>query len=717
LSRRLTPYLALAVAAALPSTAGADVKRADAGQRFVPGEALVRYEPGTDAAERRELRDAAGVDFEQSLTLARTQLVSFDGSVRAAIERLEDEPGVADAQPNYRYHALAAAPNDTHYGHLWGLGATPGVGVLPAWDRSRGAGQIIAVVDTGVDLTHPDLAPNLWSKPGQPSVHGHDFVDGDSVPDDYNLHGSHVAGTAAAVAGNALGVAGVAPQARIMAVRVLNGDGSGSTLDIADGIAFAANNGAGVINLSLGGPSGAGDALMSDAIAQAGAAGAVVVAAAGNANNNNDFSPTSPCSLGNTNLICVAAVTKTGARSSFSNYGVNSVDLGAPGGDGSGDPDGDVLSAKPSWAAPLFTENFDAGLGSWTASSVSGLDWGIEAGAGIGGSDAATDSPGASYLSNTDSMLEKTAALSLSGSRGCRLDFFLGLAGIQEDVDFVGVGVLTSAGGIGENFTGDTGGFYERVGLSISEADGRTDVQPTALFGSDGAIQGDGAYLDDLNVVCRGQTYPNTIAADDPLAGGSYTAIAGTSMAAPHVSGIAALVRSVDPDAPPSQVVQALKDGARPAPGMSGVTATGGVANAVGAMDAALAIPNPQPFEPGATPPPPTKPKRPRLGKLKVSRKGVVSLVVTGDRQTTGVLTLTANVKKAFAGRVRRVARRSFRIGSRGRATVRLKLSKPALRQLKRKRRLRLKARAVITNAGGLRNARTVSMTASMRRR
>ena len=156
----------------------------------------MRYAPGTDVSERRDLRSAADVDFEESLGLARTQLVKFDGSVRDAIARLESQPDVVYAQPNYVYHAFAAAPNDTHFGHLWGLAATPGVGALPAWDRSLGAGQVIAVVDTGVDLTHPDLVPNLWSGPG--GIHGHDFVDNDDVPDDFNLHGSHVAGTVAA---------------------------------------------------------------------------------------------------------------------------------------------------------------------------------------------------------------------------------------------------------------------------------------------------------------------------------------------------------------------------------------------------------------------------------------------------------------------------------------------------------------------------------------
>ena len=134
MARKLLVVLAGTVVGALlapgASSAGGFGSR-DADQRYVPGEALVRYERGTDAAERR---GAADVEFESALSLPRTQVVSFDGPVRAAIERLEDQPGVVDAQPNYVYHALAAAPNDTHFGHLWGLASTPGVGASE-WTR------------------------------------------------------------------------------------------------------------------------------------------------------------------------------------------------------------------------------------------------------------------------------------------------------------------------------------------------------------------------------------------------------------------------------------------------------------------------------------------------------------------------------------------------------------------------------------------------------
>jgi thermitase len=693
---RITGVLTLGLALAAPAAASAEFQTSTAGQRYVRGEAIVRYEPGVDAAERRELRSDADVRFEAPVALPRVQVVSFDGPVGSAIARLEDQAGVIEAQPNYLYHALAAPPNDSHFANLWGLGPTPGVGVLPAWDRSRGAGQVIAVVDTGVDLTHPDLAGNLWTKPGQPGVHGHDFVDGDTVPDDFNLHGTHVAGTAAAIAGNGVGVAGVAPQAQIMAVRVLDGDGVGTSADIASGIAFAANEGAGVINLSFGGPAEGGDQAISDAIVQAEQRNVVVVAAAGNEGSDNDTTPVTPCVFPNANLICVAAVTRSGARSDFSNFGTTSVDLGAPGGDGSLDPAQDILSAKPSWAN-LFSENFTT-LANWTSTTNNGLAWGLQGG-------AATDSPNAQYEPDTDSMLRTTAGVDLTGSRGCRLDYLLELAGVDDGVDFVGIGV-TGPLDIGENFMGDNA---ERIEMSISGVDNRPNVRPTFFFVSNGFNQGDGAFVDDFNILCRGNAYDDVIGADNAAAGHSYTAIAGTSMAAPHVAGVAALVRSVDPGAPPAQVVQALRNGARPLASMSGVTVTGGVVDAVGAMDAALALPNPQPPQPQ-----PTKPRKPRFGTVKVSRKGVVSIVVRGDPSTTGVLTLTANVK---AARVRNVGRKAFRIRTTGRATVKVKLKRPARRQLKRKRKLRVKAKAVTKNAAGLSSSATKRLLLKLPRR
>jgi subtilisin family serine protease len=275
--------------------------------------------------------------------------------------------------------------------------------------------------------------------------------------------------------------------------------------------------------------------------------------------------------------------------------------------------------------------------------------------------------------------------------------------------DSVGIGVFlgTSTPGDGTDFDGDSGGFFVHQDVPIGAADGRSDVYPTFLFDSDAAGHGDGAYVDDLSVLCRGHSYDNAIRGDSPDDGGSYTALEGTSMAAPHVSGVAALVRAVDPGAPPEQVVDAIRKGVTLDSHLTGRTVSGGVVQARGAMDAALAIPN-------SKPPPPAKPHRPRILSVKVSRRGVVTMVVKGDRRTTGKVKLTANIA---AARVRTVARKSFRIGSTGRAKVRLKLSRPAIRQLRRKHKLRLRATVVSKNAAGLTSSRTGTIRLSLRRR
>jgi subtilisin family serine protease len=231
-----------------------------------------------------------------------------------------------------------SSPNDPLLGRQWGLDQ---IKVAGAWSRGAlGAGATIAVVDTGVDLNHPDLQSKLL--PGVDMVSGETCTPG---AQDLNGHGTHVAGIAAAATNNGIGVAGVAPSASILPVRVLDSTGSGSGDDIANGIRWAADHGAQVINLSLGNDVPVVDVTgLGTAVDYAWNHGAVIVAAAGNST-----SPLCGFPAASAHAICVAATDSSGFPSFYSNFPLRldgGVAVRAPGGDGSGDcgPDGDIWS-------------------------------------------------------------------------------------------------------------------------------------------------------------------------------------------------------------------------------------------------------------------------------------------------------------------------------------------------------------------------------------
>jgi thermitase len=682
---------------------------------FVPGEAIVRFKASADASERRSTRARADVELDRTLDLPRAQVVHVNGRVGPAVERLEDDPSVAYAQPNYRYEALAPPPNDSFFAQLWGLGETPGTGALSAWDRTRGAGAVIAVVDTGVDLTHPDLQPNLWSNPGEAlngadddgngivdDIHGADFFDRDGNPDDYNFHGTHVAGTAAAVDGNALGIAGVAPDSRIMAVRALDGDGGGSSADIGDGIAYAAREGAHVINLSFGSAAGPGDQLLSDAVSLAGQRNAVVVAAAGNDGENNDAAPVTPCALPHSNLICVAAVGENGALAGFSNFGATTVDVGAPG--------VGIVSAKTDYGAPLFSDGFDGTLAQWDFfTEPGGVPWG-QSSTAVSGQSAA-DSPAGAYANNSDSEMFTANAVSLAGRRGCRMHFDLDHD--IHDSDALFAGAVTNDLDVDQvmAFAGDSGGFFPAE-VSISDLDGRTDVFPIFALLSDGAATADGAYVDRLRLICRDSTYVDAITPledYDQAGAGNYVAFNGTSMASPHVAGVAALVRVADPGAPAAQIVQAIEDGAAPLPSLAGATSSGGAADADGAIVAALGLPNATPGGGGVGGGGGVEPAGPNAaslrdarGTIRVSRSGVFRYPIRAATGLQGTAVFRTRRKALVARRAHlTLARKRFSVPQGGRLTLRVRLSRREMRVLRRNRRLLLRVAVTVRDSAG----------------
>ncbi len=317
--------------------------------------------PATDANNIAELQSspvAQSVD-QLGFGIYRVNLKPTD-TVTSATSKLATLPGVQSAQPDYKIQ-IERTPNDPSFTSQWAFnntgqnGGTAGADIrLPAaWNVSTGTGNtIVAVIDTGIDYRHPDLAPNLWQNPGEIPSNGIDddgngfvddriganFVDNNGDPYDTNSHGTHVAGIIGAKGGNAIGVAGIDWNVRIMALKFIGPNG-GFTSDAVRAMNYAVTNGAKIINNSWGG--GGYDAATSAAIVRARNAGVIVVNAAGNNGSDNDQSAFYPANYitQSDNVITVAATDSQDKLSSYSNFGRTTVTLGAPG--------TDILSTLP----------------------------------------------------------------------------------------------------------------------------------------------------------------------------------------------------------------------------------------------------------------------------------------------------------------------------------------------------------------------------------
>ncbi len=341
---------------------------------YVPGELLVRFAPKPDGsqmmtAEREQiLASVGGGTITQSfrivsgLTLVK---LPVEITVEDALKTFKNADGILNVQPNYILHATSTYPNDTYFanGSLWGLhntGQNDGsydadIDAPEAWDTIHDACDIIvAVVDSGVDYNHPDLAPNMWTDAN--GYHGYDFCtcsdyyctnsskSRDPYPLDDHGHGTHCAGIIGAKGNNSTGITGVCWNAKIMALKFLNYAGYGKTSDAIAAIGYAVNNGAKILNNSWGG--GGYSEELENAIEAANDANVLFIAAAGNSDNNNDANPVYPTTYDCSNIISVMATDRSDVRSVWppyytasSNYGATSVDLGAPG--------TDILSTVP----------------------------------------------------------------------------------------------------------------------------------------------------------------------------------------------------------------------------------------------------------------------------------------------------------------------------------------------------------------------------------
>jgi thermitase len=570
---------------------------------YVPGELLIRYKKTLGIAAVSSRLQKEGLKFLKTLEKPKNQkdyeliharIVGTE-TVEEAIGRLSLDPTVESVQPNFKYKTLATIPNDTYFDMQWALKNTaqdvvdydvagptfPSSEGLPAvsgkdmnlpmaWDTITNCNSVtVAVVDSGVKYDHEDLAANMWdgSAGGFPN-HGYDTFNTDNNPMDDNGHGTHVAGTIGAVGNNAKGTTGVCWAVKLMAIKVMNSVGFGTTVTIAAGINWAVAHDAHVINLSLGG--GSSDAALLASIQNARDSDVVVVSAAGNDGTNNSSAPQYPCNHREVNTICVAATAQNNRLASFSNFSTTYVDVGAPG----------INILSPYLLSRTITDvTFTTG---WTAGPTVKSVWAPQT---VGGNDAITvpatwNGGGTLYEDGSDARLSQDFNFSGDTKVWFQREMLNNLAFGDSVKTYVKNGITDPfAGGTTLNsvtYLDNTGTTSYADIFDVSPECATDDCTIGFHFVSDTPATGHtistGAVINSMKLISFA---PGTA---------GYNMSRGTSMAAPHVSGVAALVRARNPNYTAADVVNAIKAGGTVNAYLTLKTTSGNSVSATGAL-------------------------------------------------------------------------------------------------------------------------------------
>jgi subtilisin family serine protease len=602
----------VAVACTLPSTAWAGLHVSGDRAAAVPGEVIVKFKAGVSAADRRDVASDRNARGERSLPVPRAALFDLPAGAATgpAIAALERDPRVAWAEPN-AYRVAAAQPNDPFFAQQWSLrnsgqtvqgvagAAGADIDAPEAWDLTTGSPDVkVAVVDSGINFDQPDVAANVWHNPGESGSgresngvdddgngfvddwRGWDFVQQDNDPSDNFGHGTHVAGILAARGNDGLGVAGLAWHASLIPVRVLGNANLGTCTQIASGLAYAVRAGARIVNVSLG--DGPPCQLERDVID--GAPNVLFVFSAGNRGVDLDASPSYPCSYPSPNIVCVAATDSADRLASFSNYGARPVDLAAPG--------VSVLNAYVKWGPTdeVFGDDFETPLtGRWITGGTPDTWTRTPFVETHSGGFSLSNSQLGSYQNNTDNWAQLVQGLNLSGRRDCAATIWMkkSLGPLDPSQPLGGLDALIadpSPDGVhwGSNLTAQAGtnAAFEKWLIDLAPLDERATGSLRFHLHSDGSGTYGGVALDDLRVFCVPPLTRYTGAADE------FAYDFGTSMAAPHVSGVAVLLLSLDPGLTAAQLKARLLATVDPLPSLAGKTVSGGRLNAARALGA-----------------------------------------------------------------------------------------------------------------------------------
>jgi len=607
MGRRLTVLvLMIWLVVPLKAEGGDDVFPTGAPRRN--GEILVKFGSDVPEQSRQAIRALVGAKVVQVFSSIGVEYwrLPDETDTEAVLARLAAFPEIEYAEPNYVYMPQML-PNDPDFGLLWHLhntgqwvnGSAGSVGAdisaLEAWDKEIGdPALVIAVIDSGVAYEHPDLIQNVWTNRGEipgngldddgngfpDDLHGWDFVNDDNNPSDYSVdlygdgHGTHVAGVIAAAGNNGIGTTGVMWRAQIMSLQVfdlfeVNAFGGIQNTLILAAVEYAVKNGARIINCSFGGYGES--AAQFDILEMAHRNGVLVVAAAGNDRIDNDKLPIYPAGYELPNIIAVAATDEDGRLAVYSNFGLISVDVAAPGGNFFSN----IYSTTPPDRDTLFSEDFESGEDQWE------MGYGVEAWS-IGfkedfGSNVMQDSI-SDYHDNEISYIQTRFPIVVENYRGLHIQFKSRYV-LETGRDFVYV----EGSADGENFTVDfpfTGaltGFSNGVefinGWGGDEAVG-TELYIRFRLTSDDTVNFDGVCIDDIRLT--GIRWVFT--------GDEYDYKSGTSMAVPVVAGVAGLLWSHRPELTHVEVKQAIMASVDRHETLATMVASGGSVNAAAAL-------------------------------------------------------------------------------------------------------------------------------------
>jgi len=568
------PVITLADPLGLPLGVFAD-RAFDGGPLFTPGVILVQaveqtYTADTLVSTHTSIGASVQRDFsaegKKGLQLV---LLPPDMQVADAVDYYSSVPGVRYAEPDY-FRSNSIIPEDPDFWRQWGQlnsgqifkeDTSPGtagadIKATEGWNTITDSSVIVAVLDSGVDYLHPDLDANIWRDPATGN-RGYDAITGEPEPMDLASHGTHCAGIIGAVGNNSIGVAGVSWNATIIPVRFLNSFGTGTVSDEIAAILWADRVGAKVFSCSYGG-TGFSQA-EHDVIS---GTDALFICAAGNSGLDNDNKPHYPSSLDLPNILAVAATDPNDNLASFSNYGVATVDLGAPG--------AIIYSTKHNLYAPdpLWRDSFES-FGDWTIHG----NWTLDPEYFISPPYSALGFVNKTSPESTDvpAILSIKEPLNLTGLSNPILSYQLQIVGLNYSFIIQG----SSDNRTWQNLEYDRKPFtilpflYRECKIPNELRDGPLYIR----FIADGDFIS--CFIDDITLSDGYGTLMQT----------NYGYMSGTSMAAPHVSGIVSLMMAYAPDKPLSTIKDVLLATTDPLESLMNKTTSGGRANLSAALD------------------------------------------------------------------------------------------------------------------------------------